>query len=179
MEIQKAKAAVELLMLQLAIKSGDVQEGDGTKVEVVLWESPHPAAGIRVAEISFTRSVAGGMCGSSWMQGEIEGLRACAAVERCILARVVLLDDEEVADADFNLSELFRAPDTKGVEVQDSAQKRYVRFKGTRCPFCDSTDIVGQSVNIDGGGASQEVGCSACDREWIDLYQLVGFKDEG
>lgn len=179
MNIEEAKAVVEALLLNLAIKSGDVKEGDGTKVEVVLWESAHPAAGVRVAEISFTKSHDGGMCGSSWMQGELGGLHACAAVERCLLARVVLMEEGDIADADFNLSELFGTAAVQEATVQETAQDRYVRLKGTRCPFCDATEIVGQGVDIDGGAASQEVGCSACDREWIDLYRLVGFKDEG
>jgi len=40
--------------------------------------------------------------------------------------------------------------------------------------FCGSPDIEGGSVDIDSGGASQRVSCSACGRYWFDLYELVG-----
>lgn len=179
MEVQEAKAAVETLLLKLAIESGDLKADDGTEVEVVLWESPHPAAGVRVAEVSFRKTGVGGMCGSSWMQVELEGLRACAAVERCILARSVLAEEGDVADADHNLKELFTTESTTDVAAEEDAQGKYVRMGGTQCPFCSSTEITGNEVNIDAGTASQEISCSVCDKEWVDLYDLVGFKDEG
>ncbi len=41
-----------------------------------------------------------------------------------------------------------------------------------RCPVCDSDDIEGGSVEIDAGGATQEVSCKECDTEWTDIYKL-------
>ncbi len=178
MNIQDAKAAVETLLLTLSMEHGYAQQDDGTKVEVVLWESAHPAAGVRVAEVSFSRSADGGMCGSSWMQSELGGLRACAAVERCILARALPLDDGDVEDADFNLKELFVDDEPAGSENKDEAQGTYVRQGGIKCPFCQSAEISGNSVEIDAGTASQEVSCGSCHKSWTDLYSLVGFKEE-
>jgi transcription elongation factor Elf1 len=52
-------------------------------------------------------------------------------------------------------------------------RRKYLKHKGVRCPYCGSEDIVGESVEIDGGTATQEVDCSACQREWQDVYALV------
>ncbi|HUU95945.1 MAG TPA: hypothetical protein VM487_09395 [Phycisphaerae bacterium] len=45
---------------------------------------------------------------------------------------------------------------------------------GLRCLFCSRPDIEGGSVDIDSGGTSQRVTCSACRRYWFDVYELVG-----
>lgn len=55
------------------------------------------------------------------------------------------------------------------------SQDEYVKQGGTCCPFCKSTDIVGDSIEIDCGTASQEVSCNDCNGEWKDQYDLAGF----
>lgn len=45
------------------------------------------------------------------------------------------------------------------------------------CPFCGSEDISGGSIEVDSGGAWQEVCCANCSNNWYDLYQLVGYKE--
>ena len=40
-------------------------------------------------------------------------------------------------------------------------------------PKCKSDDITGDSVEVDGGGASQDVSCNVCDSSWTDVYRLV------
>lgn len=40
------------------------------------------------------------------------------------------------------------------------------------CPVCDSPDIVGRSVDIEDGNASQSVTCGACEASWLDVYRL-------
>lgn len=178
MDIQVAKTEVEKLLLKLNEEFGASEANDGTTVEVVLWESPHPAAGIRVAEVSYTKQSPGRMCGSSWMQVDLGGLRACAAVERCLLARVVLQEEGDIADADFQLRLLFteETKDLNQVE-EDQSQGKYVRLGGTHCPFCDSEEITGNEINIDAGTATQEISCSNCDKEWNDLYTLSGYEE--
>lgn len=53
---------------------------------------------------------------------------------------------------------------------------RYVRFKGQRCPYCRSPEIEAPGgVEIDGGNATQEIRCNNCERDWTDLYYLVGY----
>lgn len=52
---------------------------------------------------------------------------------------------------------------------------QYVAKQGLCCPSCQSTYIEGGSVNIEGGIATQDVGCTNCDAEWTDTYRLQGF----
>ena len=42
------------------------------------------------------------------------------------------------------------------------SQKEYIEKKGVKCPFCGGGDIEGHKVEIDGGGAHQEVTCLDC-----------------
>lgn len=57
------------------------------------------------------------------------------------------------------------------------SELEYVKKGGCRCPFCGSEDIVGQSVEIDAGGAIQECSCAECDKEWYDHYKLSGYEE--
>ena len=52
---------------------------------------------------------------------------------------------------------------------------RYVNGGGGTCPFCGSQQFDGEeSVIEDDGYASQAVTCVKCDKQWTDVYQLVG-----
>lgn len=73
-EIKRAKTEAEAF---LTASDPEAQTGDRWTVE--LWE---PDYGIRVSEVSITR----GNAGASNMQVEPDGLRACAALERLIIA---------------------------------------------------------------------------------------------
>ena len=55
-----------------------------------------------------------------------------------------------------------------------SAEKKrsYLRDTG-KCPYCGSTSITGESVEIDGASASQEISCAECERRWRDVYRLA------
>ena len=53
-------------------------------------------------------------------------------------------------------------------------QKRYIDRQGQRCPWCDHEALSGGSIDIDGGGAFQEITCEGCDATWLDHYQLTG-----
>ena len=53
--------------------------------------------------------------------------------------------------------------------------KQYRDSGGCQCPFCRGTDVVGGHVEVDAGGATQEVSCNDCDRSWIDCYNLTGY----
>jgi transcription elongation factor Elf1 len=50
----------------------------------------------------------------------------------------------------------------------------YVASGGTKCPFCGSENISGESVQTDAGYAWQSVTCDACDTSWDDIYTLTG-----
>jgi hypothetical protein len=58
-----------------------------------------------------------------------------------------------------------------------TTKKEYVERKGSFCPTCKSKEIVGQSVDIDGGEAFQECFCPKCGSSWTDRYALTGFQD--
>lgn len=60
------------------------------------------------------------------------------------------------------------------MNITPEIEKAYVEKGGTRCPFCGSENITGGGVNIDAGGATQEVGCDDCGAEWADCYTLSG-----
>lgn len=53
--------------------------------------------------------------------------------------------------------------------------KEYVQTGGVRCPYCRSTNVEGQSIDVDAGEATQEMGCNDCNAEWVDCYKLVGY----
>ena len=44
------------------------------------------------------------------------------------------------------------------------------RHLSDHCPTCDSTNIEGDSVDIDGSGAMQDVYCTECGTSWTDIY---------
>lgn len=54
--------------------------------------------------------------------------------------------------------------------------EQYVETGGTRCPFCGSQSIEGDSFEVDAGGAAQEVGCNNCDKTWTDVYTLTKYE---
>lgn len=54
------------------------------------------------------------------------------------------------------------------------SQREYITAS-SRCPCCDSSDIEGGAVEIDDGGAFQEVDCAACGFAWVDNYKLIGY----
>ena len=55
-------------------------------------------------------------------------------------------------------------------------QDEYIKNPGV-CPACRSTDIEGGPFTVEGGTASQEMGCNACDAEWHNTYRLTGYTE--
>ena len=52
-------------------------------------------------------------------------------------------------------------------------EKKYIRGRGMKCPFCGSDQIKGSSILSAGAGhAWQEVGCTNCDSGWNETYKL-------
>lgn len=63
-----------------------------------------------------------------------------------------------------------------------SLQVAYVESGGNRCPYCKSDSIESLELpQVDLGYCSQKVVCCDCEKEWKDIYTLVGFetKKEG
>ena len=67
---------------------------------------------------------------------------------------------------------------TNAASEKELAQK-YVQAGGVKCPFCDSQDIEGGSVEIDSGRAYQKVSCHKCGKAWHDGYTLDSLLFEG
>lgn len=173
MNLQEALGQVEEKLMAFATESGVAVKDDGTKVFIGLWDQDS-VSGVRVFEVTFSRETPNSKLSTGWLQSDLDGLLACAAVERCILARVLSLDASDVENADASLSSLFGKKQDK--QEVDEQQGAYLRLGGTHCPFCDSEEITGAEVNIDAGTATQEVSCGNCDEYWHDLYRLEGFQ---
>jgi hypothetical protein len=58
--------------------------------------------------------------------------------------------------------------------THEQIQERYLRAGGGVCPVCQSSDITGDSIEVDGNGASQDVTCAECEAHWLDCYTLTG-----
>lgn len=50
----------------------------------------------------------------------------------------------------------------------------YVKASGAACPYCGSQQIEGGNVQVDCGGAQQEITCNHCRAQWTDAYTLDG-----
>lgn len=55
----------------------------------------------------------------------------------------------------------------------DEQRKKYVAQSGINCPECGSSNIEGGHIEVDAGGAHQEIICKACGISYTDLYRLV------
>ncbi len=50
--------------------------------------------------------------------------------------------------------------------------EKYLKNGWSKCPSCKSVSIEGESVQIDGNAAVQEMRCAECGLEWADTYVL-------
>ena len=57
--------------------------------------------------------------------------------------------------------------------------KKYVAEGGIKCPVCGFEEIEGGSIEVDSGGAYQEMSCPNCYEEWQDVYRLVDVFQNG
>ena len=62
-------------------------------------------------------------------------------------------------------------PDYTDIELL-GMESRYIKNNGARCPFCNSSSLWGDPVEILDNGATQSVGCISCGATWTDLYKL-------
>ncbi len=49
--------------------------------------------------------------------------------------------------------------------------KKYIESSGN-CPYCNSHQIEGGSIEVDSSYAWQKIRCYDCDSRWQDIYQL-------
>jgi hypothetical protein len=59
-------------------------------------------------------------------------------------------------------------------EMTPTQARTYLLNRGTTCPFCDSPAIEGTELTVDEGVCTQGISCTECNREWTDLYRLIG-----
>ena len=59
------------------------------------------------------------------------------------------------------------------MNLTEKQKKAYIEGGGVSCPFCGSSDIEGQFVEVDAGRATQPMGCLKCDHQWTDQYVLA------
>ena len=57
-------------------------------------------------------------------------------------------------------------------------QKKAYLKNSSHCPFCKSTDITGESIEVDGNLAWQEIGCNKCGKIWFDYYKLFDMQEK-
>jgi transcription elongation factor Elf1 len=57
-------------------------------------------------------------------------------------------------------------------DITPKAKKKYLKSPA-HCPFCNSTDIEGQMVQVDSGACWQPISCVTCKRKWDDIYKLT------
>lgn len=69
---------------------------------------------------------------------------------------------------EFNKDQIVNVVLTKGQKT------KYLKHRGVKCPNCGSPDITGESIEVDAGGATQEISCNECPAQWQDVYTLTG-----
>lgn len=60
-------------------------------------------------------------------------------------------------------------------ENKTMTNEEYVACGGSKCPYCGSEDITGESFEAQGEECSQEISCNECGKSWVDIYKLSGF----
>jgi len=58
-------------------------------------------------------------------------------------------------------------------------EQQHAENEGGYCPFCNDNNIVGSELNIEGGVITQDVWCNECNKEWTDIFTLVGYQAKG
>ncbi len=62
-------------------------------------------------------------------------------------------------------------------KLTEAQKQNYMVGGANLCPFCESADICGESVDIDEREAWQEVSCNQCYERWRDVYKLAFVED--
>ncbi len=65
----------------------------------------------------------------------------------------------------------------KAEKMKLKGQMVYVKQKGCLCPNCNSKNIEGGSLEMDGDSAWVKVSCADCGADWKDVYKLTGYTD--
>ena len=47
-----------------------------------------------------------------------------------------------------------------------------------QCPYCQSSNIEGESMEVDSNISWQRIICNECGKSWTDLYKLIGWEPD-
>ena len=61
--------------------------------------------------------------------------------------------------------------------MMTAKQKKAYLEDSSKCPYCKSTDISGESLEIEGNVVVQIVTCQECDNSWTDYYKLFNVEE--
>jgi len=96
-------------------------------------------------------------------------------VEAQILRSVKTVIDP-LADPDFKPNdELDEGEVLVQPPITAATQAQYLYNSGALCPFCDSSNIEAQNLEMDGAQAWSDCTCNDCQKEWKDEYTLTGY----
>lgn len=56
--------------------------------------------------------------------------------------------------------------------LTEKQKSEYLEDVGNICPFCQSNDLQCSRIEVDSGGAGQDIECGGCGATWTDLYTL-------
>jgi len=62
-------------------------------------------------------------------------------------------------------------------KLTEEQKRKYLESGGTKCPFCNSTDITAEPIEADGSGGYSDVKCDECNQEWRDIWSLTDVED--
>lgn len=54
--------------------------------------------------------------------------------------------------------------------------KEYVDRSGIICPYCNSIEVKSGCLDINGKTVTDNIICLDCNKEWTDIYTLIGFE---
>jgi transposase-like protein len=54
----------------------------------------------------------------------------------------------------------------------------YITHDGAFCPYCESNQISGGSIDVEGAAAWQEITCNDCGKAWTDEFKLVSITEQ-
>ena len=58
-----------------------------------------------------------------------------------------------------------------------ATKKKHVEECGSLCPACGSSNLSGNSVQVESGVAWQGVECDDCKASWNDVFKLIGYEE--
>jgi hypothetical protein len=61
--------------------------------------------------------------------------------------------------------------------LREKIIKKYINADGVYCPYCEGKDLNYSSVEMESGGAHQQIFCPKCEARWADVYSLVSIDE--